>query len=699
MSRRLRGLLVLVALVVMGSAIAPLPSPLTVAAGADATPWSAAFAPTTQLADGQQVKVTLKTTADFFLNSAEIHLCKPGVTYTGGATQDPAFRLAGPNCPLTPISSSAQAVVTDSSPNAGAITPEGELITMRVGVGVADWSVGGDVSQPANLTCDADHPCDLVMELRGGPTAAYTYLSQPLTFRNADPVAGCGGAASGAVASGGSDRMIDAWTTWTLAACHRPDSHGALTTGGFVGEGSAVQQFNAGTLDLAYTAAGNIDDVDLNQDTAAPGPRRPYVAVPIAINAVTLGLGNGKPSGLRKVPFNTAYLTAAEAATLFAGGKDGLSSEQIDAIAARPGNEDFSLANPRRAPFYAELAGLQPVQAAAEAESTSWIGTNFFHQVAPSSFVVPDLPKFSEAAGKSRGADASLALADPSYILAIDLYSSAAFLSKTLNSLSGSNYGGVWVLADMATANQLTLTPTALGNSAGQFVAPTPETMTAAVADMQPDASGILQLDPTVTAPSGQTQPYPLTYVEYAMVPAEPLVDATCTARPDSQALLTSWLDYLVSSDGQAGLSQGMLPLTAELRTQATAAIAKVGASPLTSCTPPPPVDTPTTTTPPGSSGGGGSFGSSGLGATNAGYSSPSAATTDGNEQAAAADAALASSSTDIPGWGGISGPSALAAVVALIGVALLLGATARASSGRPWNPWRRKPGGAPGTT
>ena len=60
--------------------------------------------------------------------------------------------------------------------------------------------------------------------------------------------------------------MIDAWTSWTLAACHRPDSHGALTTGGFVGEGAAVQQFNAGTLDLAYTAAGNIDDVDLNQD-------------------------------------------------------------------------------------------------------------------------------------------------------------------------------------------------------------------------------------------------------------------------------------------------------------------------------------------------------------------------------------------------------------------------------------------------
>jgi len=76
----------------------------------------------------------------------------------------------------------------------------------------------------------------------------------------------------------------------------------------------------------------------------------------------------------------------------------------------------------------------------------------------------------------------------------------------------------------------------AFRNANGAFVAPTPETMTSAVSRMEPDASGVLQLDPTVTAPAGQPQPYPLTYVEYAMVPAEPLVDATCTARPDSQA-------------------------------------------------------------------------------------------------------------------------------------------------------------------
>ncbi|MGZ4705414.1 MAG: hypothetical protein ACXWCM_11160, partial [Acidimicrobiales bacterium] len=385
------------------------------------------------------------------------------------------------------------------------------------------------------------------------------------------------------------------------------------------------------------------------------------------------------------------------AATLFAGGKDGLSTGQIDAIINRPGNEDFAPANLRRSPFFADVPGSQPVQAAAEAESTSWIGTNFFQKLAPGAFVVPNLPKYGDAAGRPRGADASLAVADPSYILALDLYSSSAFLGKTLAGLPGSDYGGVWVLSDLSTADELTMTPVALGNGAGSFVAPTPETMTAAVAAMQPDAGGILRLDPTVTAPAGQTQPYPLTYVEYAMVPAEPLVDATCAARPDSQALLTSWLDYLVSPEGQSELSPGMVALTPDLEAAAQTAIAKVGASPLTSCTPPPPTDTPTTAAPSGyPSGSGGFGGSGGFAATGAGYRLSGSAATDGNQQAAAADAALASSDTDVPGWGGIGAPSALAAVVALIGVALLLGATARASSGRPWNPWRRASGRSP---
>ena len=90
---------------------------------------------------------------------------------------------------MNPVSSSGETVVVDSQPNAGALLPEGELLTMRVGVGVVNWQADG---QPVTLQCDVTHPCDLVMQLRGGPTASYTYVSQPLSFRMSDPVAGCG---------------------------------------------------------------------------------------------------------------------------------------------------------------------------------------------------------------------------------------------------------------------------------------------------------------------------------------------------------------------------------------------------------------------------------------------------------------------------------------------------------------------------
>ena len=47
----------------------------------------------------------------------------------------------------------------------------------------------------------------------------------PLTFKDTDPIAGCGGPATGILQSGGSDRMQDAWISWTLNECHRERQH------------------------------------------------------------------------------------------------------------------------------------------------------------------------------------------------------------------------------------------------------------------------------------------------------------------------------------------------------------------------------------------------------------------------------------------------------------------------------------------
>ena len=78
------------------------------------------------------------------------------------------------------------------------------------------------------------------------------------------------------------------------------------------------------------------------------------------------------------------------------------------------------------------------------------------------------------------------------------------------------------------------MTPVAIQAPDGSFVSPTPENMLATVATMKPDEPyGLLQPDPQaaeVSAAASGVTPYPLTYVQYALTPAQPLVETDCSA-------------------------------------------------------------------------------------------------------------------------------------------------------------------------
>ncbi len=98
---------------------------------------------------------------------------------------------------------------------------------------------------------------------------------------------------------------------------------------------------------------------------------------------------------------------------------------------------------------------------------------------------------------------------------------------------------------------------------------------------------------------------YPLAYVEHAVAPTEPLVTADCAPRPDSQALLTGWLEHLVG-DGQEDFD-GLVPLPPTLVEVAEESIDRIGTADATgTCGPKvePPVEPPAVT-PPGSLPGG----------------------------------------------------------------------------------------------
>jgi hypothetical protein len=372
--------------------------------------------------------------------------------------------------------------------------------------------------------------------------------------------------------SAGSDRIFDLWVDETLAACDGKTT-GAPTRASFTGEADAVSSFAEGLTDIAYTGLGYGDGTDLVEGIAADKvTRRAEVMVPIALNAAVIAVGNGRPdpSTNRKVPYSDVKLTLTEVATLLGGGHYAM-DPHLDAIYERnpelkqtgffDTNSDFKVGGP------------------AGGDAGTWLTTSTLRALRPNDWKVPEQATFGGEAGKARSASASLATAAPSFQTALSLFAGRPVLKRSLNALGASDYGGVYVLTDLATANAFHLTPVQIENSKGDFVAPTPASISAAVPRMAKTANNTLVADPAATADSG-AEPYPLSFVEYAMVPAEPLHDDApdCAARSDSQTVLKEWLTYLIGP-GQAKLAAGFVPLPDALKTEASAAVAKVGAA------------------------------------------------------------------------------------------------------------------------
>src|SRR5262249_26458933 len=153
--------------------------------------------------------------------------------------------------------------------------------------------------------------------------------------------------------------------------------------------------------------------------------------------------------------------------------------------------------------------------------------------LAPNDFVDP-----STNPPTLRAPTNTLALTSPHFDL-INLFTGRPVLNKaTFTAFISSNDGPMWVFTDRVTAKALGLTPIALATAPHPFVDPTKDSMDAAATAMKTNENGLLQPDVAATAATVQAAradgvrgadttatPYPLTYVVYALVPAEPLVD------------------------------------------------------------------------------------------------------------------------------------------------------------------------------
>lgn len=649
-------------------AIAP-----TSAAGSDEAPWTVTVTPNAALTDGQLVSINLQTTTAHRIYEANAQICRLGVDYASSDGDRPAqdFAAGDLNCPAIPISSSADVQTGDANLYVPATEPGGSTFSMYVGSGVVEWPATSN-GRTQRLACDAENPCALVVEVYGSVApgvAKWIPHVQTLNFRVDDPIAGCGGPAAGVLNAAAPERVTDLWINMTLDQCRRPGAQtGAASRTSFSDEADAMNGFSGGALDLAYSAVGYESGPGLGLGTRTePLTARPSTAVPLALNATVVAVGNGRRgSNDRKIPFTDVRLTRDQVAHMFTGGPlDFLEYERASFLDLNPQFNDASVF----------LTSNIQVGAFAPADASSWFLTSFLAENRPEIWKVPDTNKYGPERGLERGPSISFGVASPSFNGSVDMFTGNSTFVKTLRSQNLDAYGGIWLLTDLATANRLGLAVASIENDNGVFVAPTEESMNAAVATMTRTDDGRLMPDPTATVDADAVQPYPLTFVDYAIAPTSKLVDSNCTGRPTSQALLTAWLEYAVG-DGQDLLPDGYLPLTDDLRASATEAIAKVG-----SVTPDcyrEPVEDPTT--PPPAAVAAAGAGTGGRSTTRTGAAAPAGGDTPAATTGAAAAEVVAA---EVPEFLSRSAASTAAALGGLVVVFGLLTTMVLATTGR----------------
>jgi hypothetical protein len=574
--------------------------------------------PTQNLTDGEQMTVTVTRTAAGTAAGLEI-------TWVAYAWCTPTFSppLAPGPTPLPPATSQfppkwgiTHAHCTTASHPLNADTLPLTLISPQLN-GSGDYStvtghipaqtttgtqlytyevttLGKKTQTPYTLECDSAHPCRFAVAVFSKHLTANeqpVFLSVPVTFATTAPLAGCGGDAPGMVSSVSPNILGPAVTAWTVGACTAGVGGGAVLAGNISsgqGDASALEGFADGADDVAYSAVG--------YDTTGaftPSVDRPFVAVPVAIDAVVLAhvqaYTKGSPSGravLGDFP-QQLQVTDVQAAQLLGGGPTAAALSWSSPLGRSLIAENPELQTEGRyygtSRFITEGAAVNQnfgIVATSLADATTYFATTFLHTLEPRAMV-------SDRTAAPLGVTADFGKATPPFN--VDSTTTTKLISKALTPNAGQGFA----LADAATAASMwggladfsIQAPSSIGSGSPVYVSPTEASMDAATTEMIPQPDGTLLPNPNATPVDG-VQPYPLTFIEYAIAPTQPLLTPTCTPRTSSQQDLKTWLDY-ITGPGQSELPVGMAPLTPALEDQAQAAITEVGTAKATgSCAP-----------------------------------------------------------------------------------------------------------------
>jgi hypothetical protein len=490
------------------------------------------------------------------------------------------------------------------------------------GQALAEVGQGGQQGVPFNgisVNCLPSDPCTFAVAVWTEnvltPGKNVYFVGVPVTFLDSSAGLACNGPAPGQVASASPDRLSEPLTELGIDACGSGIGGGQGLTdnlGAGYSDDKALCAFASDSVDLAYSAVGyGASGSDFSPANCQGGaaPARPYVAIPIALNAVVLAHTANEVQTPPYGGFGTALtgysplkITLGEFAQLLSNGgyEDVSGSGQVTSDSGTWGSQlgqGLLALNPQLS------GGLQNacagctivgsggpgvgVAATSGTDATTYLATSFLDALVPSQLA--SAPNAQAAFGSEPlGTTSDFGNPPPAYD--VQTYTGRSILAHYTTPLSGSAW---WALTDAATAaatwggfDDFALqTPDSLAAAPAQatYVAPTESSMQAAVANMTAQPDGTLLPNPNGGAVNG-VEPYPLTYVEYAIAPAQPLLNSDCTPNTAGQTAMSEWLTYLVNQ-GQAHLPAGMAPMPSTLVAQATADIAKVGAA-APACTP-----------------------------------------------------------------------------------------------------------------
>ena len=609
------------------------------AANAATTYLTLSVTPTQGLVTGEPMTVTVSRTAAGTAAGVEIFKvgyawCAPGTVLTppqtmnnvgGSSHAPPAFPSQVPRTVVCttythslghPTLNGAPVPISTISPPVNAT---GNYPSVS-GTTFAQETQGRTLSH-GQVTCDPTHPCTFAVAVYVNfktpamlPTPSFSsgavyYLKTGVTYRPTTANLACGGAATGQFTSAGPDSLGQMATTWAVDACQAKVGGGKALTRVETSSGSdqlALCTFAAGKADLAYSAVGygtassSFNPANCTGKVGGPQPDRPYVAVPVALNAAVLAhdetlVRTTVSNGTAFKDYSQLDVTDGQLAQLLsrAGRAQSWSNGTLGPalLAEDPTlTGDFYYGVDRTsstAPSVNSTSTLTHhttshgtgIVVTSGTTATAFVATRFLRAVASKTLIsITKTPA-------PLGTVASFSLASPRFNVdpSTGLINIVHLLTPTNTTARG--HGGLpWALlsatdADaifFGMANFAVQTP---GSNPPVYVPADKTTMQAAVSGMTPQADGTLLPNAT----DHTTKAYPLTYVEYAIVPAQPLITSSCTLQTQTELNLFDWLDYITGA-GQTELPKGMAPLTTSLQAQAQAAIAKIGQTPIT-CT------------------------------------------------------------------------------------------------------------------